>query len=45
MMNLGTQRVETLRTTVRWNNFGLLRFLDGAGFAPSQQLLLSKPVG
>jgi ribosomal protein S18 acetylase RimI-like enzyme len=45
MMNLGTLRVETLRTTVRWNNFGLLRFLDGAGFAPSQQLLLSKPVG
>ena len=45
MMNLGTLRVETLRTTVRWNNFGLLGFLDGAGFAPSQQLLLSKPVG
>ena len=45
VMNLGTLRVEALRTTVRWNNFGLLGFLNGAGFAPSQQLLLSKTVG
>lgn len=44
VMNLGILRVETLRTTVRWNNFGLLGFLDGAGFAPSQQLLLSKTI-
>ena len=44
VINLCTLRVETLRTTVRWNNFGLLGFLDGAGFAPSQQLLLSKTV-
>jgi ribosomal protein S18 acetylase RimI-like enzyme len=44
LMNLGILQVETLRTTVRWNNIGLLGFLDRAGFAPSQQLLLSKTV-
>ncbi len=43
VLNLSSLRVETLRTTVRWNNFPLLGFLDAAGFVPSQQLLLSRP--
>ncbi len=44
VMNLSTLRVETLRTAARWNNFGLLGFLDRAGFTPSQQLFLSKAI-
>lgn len=45
VLNLSTLRVETLRTTVSWNNISLLGFLDAAGFAPSQQLLLSRSAG
>ncbi len=44
MVNLDALHVETLRTTVAWNNFSLLRFLGRSGFAPAQQLVLSLPV-
>ena len=37
-------RVETVRTTVTWNNFALLGFLSRSGFTPAQQLVLGRPV-
>jgi predicted N-acetyltransferase YhbS len=42
--NLGALHVETMRTTVTWTNFSLLRFLSRSGFTPAQQLVLSLPV-
>jgi ribosomal protein S18 acetylase RimI-like enzyme len=44
MVNLDALHVEALRTTVSWNNFSLLGFLNRAGFRPAQQLVLSLPV-
>ncbi|MHA1153149.1 MAG: GNAT family N-acetyltransferase [Alphaproteobacteria bacterium] len=41
MVNLGALHVEALRTTVSWNNFSLLGFLNRSGFRPAQQLVLS----
>jgi|SRR5579863_2309522 len=38
LMNLGTLRVENLRTEVDWNDRELLAYLDGCGFRPSQEL-------
>jgi ribosomal protein S18 acetylase RimI-like enzyme len=38
LMNLGTLRVETVRTEVDWKDRQLLAYLDGCGFRPSQQL-------
>lgn len=38
LMNLGTLRVENLRTEVDWNDRELLAYLDGCGFRPSQGL-------
>jgi ribosomal protein S18 acetylase RimI-like enzyme len=37
LMNLGTLRVENLRTEVDWNDRALLGYLDRCGFRPSQQ--------
>ena len=42
--NLEALHVETLRTTVSWNNFPLLGFLSRRGFGPAQQLVLSLSV-
>ena len=41
MVNLDALHVEALRTTVAWNNFSLLGFLNRSGFRPAQQLVLS----
>jgi ribosomal protein S18 acetylase RimI-like enzyme len=38
--NLGALRAESLRTEVGWNRFGLLSFLDGAGFHQHRRLAL-----
>ncbi len=42
MANLATLHVETARTEITWNNFGLLDFLAKHGFTPCQRLVLSK---
>jgi len=39
--NLATLQVDTVRSEVEWNNFGLLGFLESCGFEPSQRLALS----
>ncbi len=44
MVNLEALHVEALRTTVSWNNFPLLGFLNRSGFRPAQQLVLSLSV-
>jgi ribosomal protein S18 acetylase RimI-like enzyme len=42
LMNLGTLRVENLRTEVEWNDWELLIYLDECGFRPSQVLCFDK---
>ena len=42
LMNLGTLRVESLRTEVDWKGRELLAYLDRCGFRPSQQLCFDK---
>lgn len=44
LMNLGTLRIENLRTEVDWTNHELLAYLDGCGFRPSQQLCFDRPL-
>ena len=44
LVNLDALHVETVRTTVTWNNFPLLGFLHRAGVTPAQQLVLSLAV-
>jgi ribosomal protein S18 acetylase RimI-like enzyme len=44
LLNLYNIRVETVRSTVLWDSFDLLGFLQEAGFAPAQQLVLTKAV-
>jgi ribosomal protein S18 acetylase RimI-like enzyme len=39
--NLVTLQVDSVRSEVEWNNFGLLGFLESCGFAQSQRLALS----
>ena len=39
--NLATLQVDSVRSEVEWDNFGLLGFLDSCGFVPSQRLALS----
>lgn len=41
LANLSSLQVETVRSEVEWNNFGLLGFLESCGFVPSQRLALS----
>ncbi|NQV57326.1 MAG: GNAT family N-acetyltransferase [Rhodospirillales bacterium] len=43
--NLNGLMIETTRTTVTWDNFGLLGFLEGCGFAPSQRLIFKRAIG
>ncbi|MBF0304659.1 MAG: GNAT family N-acetyltransferase [Alphaproteobacteria bacterium] len=44
MINLASLRVEKVRTTVAWNQFGLLGFLEKAGFRPAQRLSFRRAV-
>jgi ribosomal protein S18 acetylase RimI-like enzyme len=44
LTNLGTLRVETLRTEVDWQDHDLLGYLDRNGFLPSQQLCFDQPI-
>ena len=42
LANLGTLRVETVRTEVGWQDHDLLAYLDRNGFRPSQQLCFDR---
>jgi len=42
LTNLGTLRVENVRTEVDWNDRELLAYLDRCGFRPSQQLCFDR---
>lgn len=42
LANLGTLRVERLRTEVDWQDRGLLAYLDRSGFRPSQRLCFER---
>jgi N-acetylglutamate synthase-like GNAT family acetyltransferase len=44
LLNLSSLKVESVRTQVSWENFGLQRFLHTCGFGTSQQLVLTKAV-
>ena len=43
LANLGTLRVEKVRTEVDWQDRDLLGYLDHSGFRPSQRLCFDKP--
>jgi ribosomal protein S18 acetylase RimI-like enzyme len=43
LVNLGTLRVERVRTEVGWQDRDLLGYLDHSGFRPSQRLCFDKP--
>jgi ribosomal protein S18 acetylase RimI-like enzyme len=45
LANLGTLRVEKLRTEVDWRDRDLLAYLDRCGFRPSQRLCFDQSVG
>lgn len=45
LANLGTLRVDRVRTEVAWNDFGLLGFLARCGFQPSQRLAFRRRIG
>jgi GNAT superfamily N-acetyltransferase len=42
LINLGTLRVETVRTEVDWQDHDLLGYLGHSGFRPSQQLCFER---
>jgi len=44
LANLATLHVETVRSTIRWDNFGLLSFMQRAGFTPAQRLVLTRRI-
>ena len=44
LANLDSLHVERVHTKVGWNNYPLLGFLERNGFAPAQQLVLSKAI-
>jgi ribosomal protein S18 acetylase RimI-like enzyme len=44
LVNLGTLRVEQVRTEVDWQDRDLLAYLDRSGFLPSQQLCFDRPI-
>jgi len=44
LMNLANLQVESVRTKVEYENYGLRNFLCRRGFRPSQRLLLSKEI-
>lgn len=45
LTNLGTLRVEKVRTEVDWQDHDLLAYLDRNGFQPAQQLCFDQPLG
>jgi ribosomal protein S18 acetylase RimI-like enzyme len=45
LTNLGTLRVEKVRTEVDWQDHDLLAYLDRNGFLPAQQLCFDQPLG
>ncbi len=44
LVNLGTLRVEKVRTEVDWQDQDLLAYLDRSGFLPSQRLCFDQPL-
>jgi ribosomal protein S18 acetylase RimI-like enzyme len=44
LTNLGTLRVEKVRTEVDWQDHDLLAYLDRSRFIPSQQLCFERPL-
>lgn len=44
LINLDALHVERVRTTVSWNNFALLAFLERNHFRPAQHLVLTKTI-
>jgi ribosomal protein S18 acetylase RimI-like enzyme len=45
LVNLGTLRVERLRTEIAWRERDVLAFLDRCGFRPGQQLCFERSLG
>jgi ribosomal protein S18 acetylase RimI-like enzyme len=45
LVNLGTLRVERIRTEIDWSDLDLLAFLGSCGFGPAQRLCLDHTVG
>jgi len=45
LTNLGTLRVEKVRTEVDWQEHDLIAYLDRNGFLPAQQLCFDQPLG
>jgi ribosomal protein S18 acetylase RimI-like enzyme len=45
LVNLGTLRVERIRTEIAWRDRDILAFLDHCGFSPAQQLCFERPIG
>jgi ribosomal protein S18 acetylase RimI-like enzyme len=45
LVNLGTLRVERIRTEIAWRDHDILGFLDRCGFLPAQQICFERPVG
>jgi ribosomal protein S18 acetylase RimI-like enzyme len=45
LVNLGTLRVEKVRTEVDWRDHDLIAYLDRSGFLPSQQLCFERTLG
>ena len=44
LVNLGTLRVERIRTEIAWRDRDVLAFLDRCGFLPAQQLCFERPM-
>jgi ribosomal protein S18 acetylase RimI-like enzyme len=44
LLNLGTLRVELIRTEIHWRDRDLLAFLDSCGFRPSQELCFDRAI-
>jgi ribosomal protein S18 acetylase RimI-like enzyme len=45
LVNLGTLRLERIRTEIAWRDRDVLGFLDRCGFLPAQQICFERPVG
>jgi len=43
-LNLSALRIETIRTEVPWDDFELLRFFKGEGFAPGTRICLERSI-
>jgi ribosomal protein S18 acetylase RimI-like enzyme len=44
LLNLGTLRVQRIRTEIAWRDRDVLAFLDSCGFRPAQQIALERHV-